>query len=126
MSLFIAFIWTVGFPFLYGLLISRLFGIQKPIDQWILVCLHISSTVLSYICLITVYGFITNSTPLNSTSANIVSTAIGFFVPLFVYHGLVWQFVLKDRKLNGFLISLICCSIYCVPFFFIPNVAKFL
>lgn len=33
----------------------------------------------------------------------------------FVFEGLIWQFYLKDRKLNGFLCSLICNAVLATP-----------
>ena len=116
--------WVVAFPFLYGLLISRLFGIKKPIDHWILVCLQISSSVLAFICEAYVFSLIKTSDLLPSRYAGPLSAVIGLFVPMFVYHGLIWQFVLKDRKLNGFLISLICTSAYCFPFLFTTDLFR--
>ena len=106
--------WSIAYPFLYGLLISRLFGISKPLDQWILVCLQISSTVLSLIIAIMVYGSLYDLLGLKS-SVTLVVPYIAGYACMFVCHGLVWQFLLRDRKMNGFLISLLCCAISAIP-----------
>ena len=114
MAVLILFVWAVGYPFLYGLLISRLFGISKPLDQWILVCLQISSTVLSLIIAIVVYGSLYDLLGAKSSVAEALPYIVGYAC-MFVYHALVWQFLLRDRKMNGFLVSLICCSFFLIP-----------
>ena len=97
--------WVLAFPFIYGLLISRLFGLKKPIDHWILFCLHMTATLLA----VGVYALV-----ITFTRTPILSLVFAF-VLLTAVEGLVWQFFLKDRKLNGFLISHICCSVYVTP-----------
>ena len=114
MSVLALIAWSIAYPFLYGLLISRLFGISKPLDQWILVCLQISSTVLSLIISIVVYGSLYDMLGAKSSVALVVPYIAGYAC-MFVCHGLVWQFLLRDRKMNGFLISLLCCAIYVLP-----------
>ena len=117
MSTFVSIVWSLAYPFLYGFLISRLFGIKKPLDQWILVCLHISAFIVSLVLYVLAGWSITSSSTIsNPQFAIAIAGVIAFFTPMFVYHGLVWQFLLRDRKLNGFLISLICCAIFVIPF----------
>ena len=101
------FLWLIAYPFIYGQLLSRAFGLKKPIDHWILFCLHKSVSILAYIVFIVTDMFL---------HSDLIGLIVAF-VPLFVLEGLVWQFSLKDRKLNGFLISLICNVIYCIPIF---------
>ena len=100
---------------MYGLLISRLFGISKKLDQWILVCLQISSMVLGLIFMTIFASFAVNIGMGSHEAAFPFLSMASLFVPMFVYHGLVWQLLLKDRKFNGFLISLICNAIYLFP-----------
>ena len=117
MSTFVSIVWSLAYPFLYGFLISRLFGIKKPLDQWILVCLHISAFIVSLVLFVMVGYTLRDSKVIDNTQfATAIAAVIAFFTPMFVYHGLVWQFLLRDRKLNGFLISLICCAIFVIPF----------
>jgi len=115
MSGLVIIVWSVAYPFLYGLLISRLFGIKKPLDQWILVCLQISSMVLGLIFMTIFASFAVNIGMGSHEAAFPFLSLASLFVPMFVYHGLVWQLLLKDRKFNGFLISLICNAIYASP-----------
>ena len=106
-------LWAITFPFIYGQLLSRAFGLSKKIDHWIVFCLHVSAgTVGVIICffinlvinhLINHYGF----------------TLLIYFSIVFAVEGLIWQLFLRDRKLNGFLVSLICNSIYITPVFII-------
>ena len=97
--------WMLSYPFLYGQLFSRFFGLKKKIDHWILFFLHISLSLLLFV-------------PLVLTSAYTFDSDIfGFvivYVLLAVFEGLVWQFILKDRKMNGFFISAICNLIFMV------------
>ena len=117
MSTFVSIVWSLAYPFLYGFLISRLFGIKKPLDQWILVCLHISAFIVSLVLFVMVGYTLRDSKVIDNTQlSTAIAAVIAFFTPMFVYHGLVWQFLLRDRKLNGFLISLICCAIFVIPF----------
>ena len=125
MSAFITIVWSLAYPFLYGLLISRLFGIKKPLDQWILVCLQISSYVISLV-LFVMAGINESNLTVNTQLANAVAAVLAFYTPMFVFHGLVWQFLLRDRKLNGFLISLICCSIFVIPIIIVSFTGKFI
>lgn len=100
-------LWAVVFPFIYGQLLSRAFGLTKKIDHWIVFCLHVSAgTIGGIICffvnlLINHYGF----------------TLLIYSGILFGVEGLIWQLFLRDRKLNGFLVSLICNAVYLTPVF---------
>ena len=107
--------WALAFPFIYGQLLSRLFGLKKPLDHWILFCLHISVTILCCAAYMLVVSF---------SSMEIVSLLFAFIL-MTALEGLVWQFFLIDRKLNGFLISLICCSGFITPFVIGAVLAKF-
>jgi len=99
------FLWLILYPFIYGQLLSRLFGLKKPIDHWILFCLHKAVSTLGFIVFIVVEAVFESD----------LLGVIAPFIPIFVLEGLVWQFSLKDRKLNGFLISLICNVIFYIP-----------
>lgn len=99
------FLWLIAYPFIYGQLLSRLFGLKKPIDHWILFCLHISVSMVAGIV------FVGAGIGFQSDLISLIAT----FIPFFVLEGLVWQLSLKDRKLNGFLISLICNVIFYIP-----------
>ena len=105
--------WLIAFPFLYGQLLSRLFGLRKIIDHWILFFLHIATYTFSLI----VYGLFAFGFREYS-----VDSAVSYIIPLvfviasaIVAEGIVWQFTLRDRKMNGFLISLICNAAFLVP-----------
>ena len=105
--------WLIAFPFLYGQLLSRLFGLRKKIDHWILFFLHIAVCSFSLI----VYGLFEFG--LREYS---VDSTVSYIIPLvfviasaIVAEGIVWQFSLRDRKMNGFLISLICNAAFLVP-----------
>ena len=105
--------WFIAFPFLYGQLLSRLFGLRKKIDHWILFFLHIAVCSFSLI----VYGLFNFG--LREYS---VDSTVSYIIPLvfviasaIVAEGIVWQFSLRDRKMNGFLISLICNAAFLVP-----------
>ena len=98
-------LWIIVFPFIYGLLISRLFGLKKKLDWWIVVLLHISaSSVGAIICFL-----------LFLVVNNLVLFLVSLFCILVGVEGLIWQLFLKDRKLNGFIVSLICNSIFYFP-----------
>lgn len=108
--------WSLAFPFLYGLLFSRIFGIKQKLDQWILVTLQVSASVICGVLFVMAGWCLNASSLLDTQLAEITAAVIAFFAPMVVFHGLVWQTLLRDRKLNGFLISLICCSTYVLPF----------
>ena len=105
--------WLIAFPFLYGQLLSRLFGLRKIIDHWILFFLHIATYTFSLIA----YGLFSFGFREYG-----VDSAISYIIPLvfviasaIVAEGIVWQFSLRDRKMNGFLLSLICNAAFLVP-----------
>ena len=98
-------LWIIVFPFIYGLLISRLFGLKKKLDWWIVVLLHTSaSSVGAILCFL--FFLVVN---------NLVLFLVSLFCILVGVEGLIWQLFLKDRKLNGFIVSLICNSIFYFP-----------
>lgn len=99
-------IWTVSFPFLYGQLFSRLFGLKKKIDHWILFCLHNSTVLVGYII-----GFFAEL----AVGTHWITVLI-VFVMNFGFSALVWQLLLRDRKMNGVIISLICSSVFILPY----------
>lgn len=102
-------IWIVAYPFLYGLLISRLFGLKKNLDYWIVVCMHFSAGSLGAILFFFLYL---------AVKIAVIPLAVVYAL-LIGAEGLIWQLFLKERKLNGFIVSLICNTVYFVPIFLI-------
>lgn len=106
-------LWTLIFPFLYAFALSRPFGITKGLDRAILIFLNIvtsSGAVLSFIFLAyAIDGMIYSP----AKEAVIFLPALLVKSPL---DGLVWQFYLRDRKINGFLASLICTVVFMIPY----------
>ena len=98
-------VWAIVFPLIYGQLLSRAFGLKKPIDHWIVFCLHISAGVLVYVICFIAYFFI----------QHIVWVLIIFYLLIFGIEGIIWQVFLRDRKMNGFLVSLICNAVFVIP-----------
>lgn len=98
-------LWIIVFPFIYGLLISRLFGLKKKLDWWIVVLLHISASSVGAILCFLLFLVVNN----------LVLFLVTLFCILVGVEGLIWQLFLKDRKLNGFIVSLICNSIFYFP-----------
>lgn len=106
----IPFIWSIAFPFIYGHVLSKLFGLEKNIDHWILFFLHICVSIFAVLLFLAgLFIFRTNA-------AGYYVMALICFVTSVVIEGLVWQFVLRDRNLNGFVTSLICNVIFVVPY----------
>ena len=103
-------IWGIGYPFIYGQLLSRLFGLEKKIDHWILFFLHVSISILELILFFPLQIFF------RFHFIGIYLLAVIFFAMFVLLEGLVWQLLLKDRKLNGFLISFICNVIFVLPY----------
>ena len=105
--------WLIAFPFLYGQLLSRLFGLRKKIDHWILFFLHIATYTFSLI----VYGLFSFGFREFSVDSAVSYIILLVFIiaSAVVAECLVWQFSLRDRKMNGFLISLICNAAFLVP-----------
>ena len=105
--------WLIAFPFLYGQLLSRLFGLRKIIDHWILFFLHIATYTFSLI----VYGLFSFGFREFSVDSAVSYIILLVFIiaSAVVAEGFVWQFSLRDRKMNGFLISLICNAAFLVP-----------
>lgn len=102
-------LWAFAYPFIYGQGIIRAFGLNKAIDNWIVVVLHMSvGTLAGVLCFIWGSFFINN----------LIWTLIIFFVILFLVEGLIIELFLLDKKINGFLISLICNVIYIIPIIF--------
>ena len=100
-------IWAISSPFVYGLLLSRFFGLKKAIDHWILVLIHIVVTAFVVIPTISLYLYFLD-TPL-------VVFGIDYIIYT-VIEGFIWQFFLKDRKMNGFFISAVCnLLIFLIP-----------
>ena len=98
-------LWLLAFPFVYGLALSGLFGLTKKIDQWILIVMHISISTLALITAIIV-----------EVNLKIPYISVPYSIVLMVLvEGFIWQFFLKDRKINGFLASLICNAVFFVP-----------
>lgn len=97
--------WLIAFPFVYGFGLSRLFGLTKTIDRSILFVMHISVSSLALFSTFIFDRFFKNY---NIT----VACSILLMV---LAEGLVWQFFLKDRKMNGFLASLICNAVFFLP-----------
>ena len=110
MGYFLCF-WLIAFPFIYGQGISRLFGLRKKIDHWILFTLHISVSVLAMIVGFVIFYSMIYFEAFNSAFIY-VPVCYAIYV---VVEGFVWQFVLTERKLNGFLCSLIANTIYAAP-----------
>ena len=101
------FIWAISSPFVYGLLLSRFFGLKKAIDHWILVLLHIVLTAFVVIPSIFLY--------LHLLDTPLVVFGIDYIIYT-VIEGFIWQFFLKDRKMNGFYISAVCnLLIFLIP-----------
>jgi len=107
-------IWTMAFPFVYGIALSRMFGLTKAIDHWILVVLHILLSTFTLIPYSIAAGFF---------SAAELPTTVCFVLPIILFgpavimtEGCVWHFTLRDRKKNGFLCSLICNLAYLIPY----------
>ena len=112
-SLFLFFtpvIWGIAYPFIYGQLLSRLFGLNKNIDHWILFFLHICIFIFE-IFLFIFFGII-----FRFNVFAVYFLLLICFALCVVLEGLVWQYLLRDRKMNGFLISLICNVIFIVPY----------
>ena len=104
--------WLIAFPFLYGQLLSRLFGLKKKIDHWILFLLHITVYTFSFV-FFWLFSFLFVE---SDYLANIVVILpLILLVLVVVSEGFVWQFSLRDRKMNGFLISLICNAAFLAP-----------
>ena len=95
------------FAFIYGQVFGRILGLRKPIDHWILFFLHNTST--SVLTLATGYAMF------SAEKANDLFFLIIAVIIKIVFEGFIWQFYLKDRKLNGFLCSLICNAVLCTP-----------
>ena len=93
-------IWLISFPFIYAFLLSLPFGIRKGLDKWILFFLHNVTSI----------GVLAPMFFIDIDYIGLVGLAVKIALD-----GLVWQFYLKDRKLNGFLCSLICTVIYALP-----------
>lgn len=98
-------LWIIVFPFIYGLLISRLFGLKKKLDWWIVALLHTSASSVGAILCFLLFLVVNN----------LVLFLVSLFCILVGVEGLIWQLFLKDRKLNGFIVSLICNSIFYFP-----------
>lgn len=98
-------IWLVAYPLIYGQLLSRLFGLNKKLDHWLLFVLHISTMTSGGILAYIIHHFLETA---------IIPHAF-YLVYLFALEGLVWQFLLRDRKMNGFIISLICNAVFVLP-----------
>ena len=98
-------LWIIVFPFIYGLLISRLCGLKKKLDWWIVVLLHTSASSVGAILCFLLFLVVNN----------LVLFLVSLFCILVGVEGLIWQLFLKDRKLNGFIVSLICNSIFYFP-----------
>lgn len=100
-------IWMIICPFIYGLLLSRFFGLKKAIDHWILFFLHFSVTAFVFVPSICLFLFYWSSLFIVFGIDYILYTVI---------EGFVWQFFLKDRKMNGFFISAVCnLLIFLIP-----------
>ena len=97
--------WLIIYPFIYGFLLSRLFGLKQKIDHWILFCLHIAVT--PYIVLL--------SSVIAAYTGYDATMYLFALVQLTAVEGLVWQFWLKDRRFNGFYISFLCNLIFVIP-----------
>lgn len=105
--------WLIAFPFLYGQLLSRLFGLRKIIDHWILFFLHIATYTFSLIAYgLFSFGFRVFS---DDSAVSYIILLVFIIASAVVAEGFVWQFSLRDRKMNGFLISLICNAAFLVP-----------
>lgn len=110
MGYFLTF-WLIAFPFIYGQVFSRLFGLRRKLDHWILFTLHISVSVLAFIVGLVIFFAMAVDNPIGCLCVSIpVCYAI-----LVVPQGFIWQFVLIERKLNGFLCSLIANTVYAAP-----------
>ena len=110
MELFLV-LWLIAFPFIYGQGFSRLFGLQKKIDHWILFTLHISVSVLAFIVGSVIFFAMTN---FDAFSSAFIYVPLCYAI-LVIPEGFVWQFVLTERKLNGFMCSLIANAVYVIP-----------
>ena len=117
------FFWLIAFPFIYGQGFSRLFGLQRKIDHWILFTLHISVSVLAFIVATVIYFAMSDGGTF--TSAYVIAPVC--FAIHVIPQGFVWQFVLTERNMNGFLCSLIANTVYAAPIAFIlaTTVSKF-
>lgn len=117
------FFWLIAFPFIYGQGFSRLFGLQRKIDHWILFTLHISVSVLAFIVGAVIFWACEAGNPMSFVY---ISVPVCYAI-LVVPQGFVWQFVLTERNMNGFLCSLIANTVYAAPIAFIlaTTVSKF-
>ena len=115
-TIFVVFVlvWNIAFPLIYGQLLSRLFGLHKKLDHWILFFLHISVVAFSII-FFALLVFLLSGLDLPDAARIIIPPALVPAAAVAV-EGLVWQYYLKDRKMNGFLISLICNAAYIIPY----------
>ena len=95
------------FAFIYGQVFGRIFGLRKPIDHWILFFLHNTST-----CVLTLA---TGYAMFSAEKVHDLFFLIIAVIVKFVFEGFIWQFYLKDRKLNGFICSLICNAVLAAP-----------
>ena len=118
MGYFLTF-WIIVFPFIYGQVFSRLFGLRRKIDHWILFTLHISVSVLAFIVATVIYFAMSDGGTF--TSAYVIAPVC--FAIHVIPQGFVWQFVLTERKLNGFVCSLIANAVYAAPIVIILAVA---
>ena len=110
MGYFLTF-WLIAFPFIYGQVFSRLFGLRRKLDHWILFTLHISVSVLAFIVgLVIIFAMAVD----NPIGCLCVSIPVCYAI-LVVPQGFVWQFVLTERNMNGFLCSLIANTVYAAP-----------
>ncbi|MBO4637894.1 MAG: hypothetical protein J5685_12220 [Clostridiales bacterium] len=104
--------WAILFPIIYGFLLSPRFGINKTIDKWILLFLHV---VVPTLALLLVYWPVASSEFFfNKTVLAILSYLI-VYVIVSVIEGIVWQVYLIDRNINGFAASFICNLVYYLP-----------
>ena len=103
-------VWSISFPFIHAFGLSRAFGIRQQIDRSILLALQISLSGMAVFNGFLIDWFFSGGT----LSASFI-TVPAIFVNRVVVEGLIWQVYLKDRKMNGFLISLICTAAYLIP-----------
>lgn len=101
--------WVLLFSVIYAFLLSNLFGIKKWLDKWILFFLH--NVTWPTIFLIWYGG---PFSALNEPVSMILNGILAILIKT-VLDGLVWEFYLRDRKLNGFLTALIISVIYLGP-----------
>lgn len=108
-SLWSSLFWLIVFPFIYSQLLTRLFGLNKKIDRWIVFCLHNCGSATSIFLYILLFRL---------SFSSMAGVYLAFAIILAVLtglEGLVWQCFLLDRKMNGFLIAFICNMIFLLP-----------